>query len=145
MNQSFDNIELAIPVYVANAYSAEKDYPTDPDRAELVKSCRRNLESFVGGALKKKFNGKYCFLLPIAISAGMADICSFGTGFDSWAKDDYTWITICSELWVLVDPFDAWKKSVGVQAEIKYAKWLGRPVRYVSSTTLEFISEEILS
>jgi hypothetical protein len=129
-------MKLAIPVYLANAYSSKLK---DEDSAAFQRANRRLLESYVGGVLKKRHEGKYCFLLPIALSGSMADLCKFGTGFDTWVKDDYTWISICQQVWVLTS--DGWKESQGVQAEIKFARRMGKVVRYLHPETLEFIKE----
>lgn len=119
-------------VYLANSYTPKGE--TDPDMVELVKHRRRALEAYIAGKIKKQF--KVCVVPPIAISATMADICSFGHGFDEWAGDDYTHIYSCDEVWVLVS--EGWKESYGVQSEIKYAKSIGLPVRYITEQ-LEFM------
>lgn len=111
-------------IYLANSYSSFLD---DPDAASLQRNQRRHLESYVGGKLKKKYG--VTIILPIAISASMADLCAFGTGFSEWADDDFNFISRCDELWVLMS--DGWKESVGVRAEIEYASGLGLPIKYI--------------
>jgi len=111
-------------VYLANPYTSKLK---DPDAVALQELTRRNLESYIGGKLRKKHN--VVFILPIALSAAMADICSFGTGFDEWADDDFTFISHCDEVWVLMS--EGWSESKGVLAEIAFAKERGMPIKYV--------------
>jgi hypothetical protein len=124
--------QLATPVYLANAYSSKLTNKSD---AKFQMLQRLHLESFIAGALKKKLKGKYCFLLPITMSASIANLYDFDGGFDTWAKDDYTWVSICAEVWVLTS--DGWRESYGVQSEIKFAKSIGKPVKYINPFNLE--------
>mgnify|MGYP001599269435 CR=1 FL=1 len=52
--------------------------------------------------------------------------------WEQWKEYDLEFIAMCSEMWVLMLP--GWEESVGVAAEIKIAKGLGKPVRYVDRT-----------
>ena len=117
-------------VYLANAYSSKL---VDKDQARLEQEQRALLEAYIGGAIKKKYG--CTVILPIAISAAMARLCHFGTGFDSWANDDYTFISKSDEVWVLLAK--GWDKSQGVIAEIKFAKEMGITVKYLNQNTLE--------
>jgi pyruvate/2-oxoacid:ferredoxin oxidoreductase beta subunit len=130
-------MKLPIRVYLANPYSSKLK---DKDAASLQRAHRRALESYVGGTLKKKYKGKYAFLLQISLSGSMADLCSFDTGFAEWASDDYAWIDACEETWVLMS--DGWKDSIGVQAEIKFALKNKKKVRFIDPTTLNFVKEQ---
>lgn len=140
MKKTFKRNQL---IYLANAYSSKLE---DKDQAALQQSQRRMLESSVGGRLKKRYS--VTLILPIAISASMADLCKFGTGFDSWEQDDYTFISVCDEVWVLVS--DGWSESVGVLAEIAFAKKHQINVRYLNPVSLdlshfpELIENEII-
>lgn len=126
-------MKLKTVVYLANAYSSKLK---DKDTAALQTADRRNLEAFVGGQLRKRYPN-HAFLLPIANSASMADICTFDTGFDEWAMDDYSFIYIAQEVWVLMS--DGWEESQGVQAEIKFALEISRPVRYITWPKLQIV------
>lgn len=117
-------------IYLANSYTS-KDL--DKDFARTVQAKRRIRESFVGGKLKKLYD--VTLILPIAISASMADLCDFDTGFDTWAGDDYTFISKCDEVWVLVS--EGWDKSYGVREEIKFALERNILVKYVNENTFE--------
>lgn len=117
-------------IYLANAYSSKLE---DKDRAKLQSEQRRLLESLIGGQLKKKYS--VTLILPIAVSAAMADLCDFDTGFDTWSGDDYTFISRCDEIWVLVS--EGWKESYGVTEEIFFAIENNIPVKYINKDTLE--------
>lgn len=120
-------------IYLANAYSSKLK---DADCAAIQRANRRNLEAFVGGKLRKLFPD-HAFLLPIANSASMADICTFDTGFDEWALDDYSFIYAAQETWVLMS--DGWLESKGVQAEINFALSISRPVKYITWPGLQIV------
>ncbi len=124
-------------IYIANSYSSKKE---DKDLAGLERAQRRALESYVGGALKKKYKD-HTFILPIAMSAAMVDVCSLGSGFETWERDDFTLISKCDAIWVLMS--EGWNTSVGVKAEIKFAKELKIPVRYLNKNTLEVIDDTL--
>ncbi len=101
-------------VYLINAYSC---YIEDKDKARLIMAQRRDLEAYIGGAIKKKYG--HTIILPIALNGRMSDICHFDTGFSTWERDDFTLISKCDAVWVLLS--EGWRESVGVQAEIKFA------------------------
>lgn len=58
--------------------------------------------------------------------------------WDYWQKIDFQYIDWCDEVWVLVptEGEDRVKKSVGVQAEIEYARNSGKLVQYITADTL---------
>lgn len=120
-------------VYMANAYSSKLE---DKDLAALQRHQRKALESSMGGRLKKKYG--ITLILPIAISGSMADLCEFDTGFNTWSGDDYTFISKCDEVWVLVS--EGWKESYGVTEEIYFAIENNIPVKYINKETLELTS-----
>lgn len=58
--------------------------------------------------------------------------------WDVWSKIDLSFLDWCDEVWVVnLDP-DAVLQSTGVQAEIKYARKIGKKVR-----TIEVIYDDI--
>lgn len=117
-------------IYLANAYSSKLE---NKDDAKLQCAKRRLLESLIGGKLKKKYG--VTLILPIAISASMADLCSFDTGFDTWAGDDFTFISKCDEVWVLTSR--GYLHSYGVREEIIFAQNNNIPIFYINQRTLE--------
>lgn len=122
-------------IYLANAYSSHK---SDPDAAAFERHQRRTLESYVGGVLRKKYG--VALILPIALSASMADICQFGHGFEEWEGDDFLFISKCDEVWVLLS--EGWSVSTGVRAEINFACKHGIPVKYVDLGTFDILESD---
>jgi hypothetical protein len=59
-----------------------------------------------------------------------------------WEQHDRWHLTRCDEVVVL--KLDGWEKSVGVQAEVRIARELGKPVRFVSPTLAQ-IGPEVAS
>ncbi len=62
---------------------------------------------------------------PIALAGDLPK------GWDYWEAYDLTFIEWADELYVLMQP--GWKESVGVTAEIKIAKSMGKPVIYIEN------------
>ena len=58
--------------------------------------------------------------------------------WDYWQKIDFQYIDWCDEVWVLVptEGDDRVKKSVGVQAEIEYARNSGKLVKYITADSI---------
>lgn len=71
---------------------------------------------------------------PIAHSHPIA---GFGvpTTWEFWSRIDREFLARCDVLAVLTLP--GWRESVGVQAEIQFARSLGLPVLYVDSAELD--------
>lgn len=55
-----------------------------------------------------------------------------------WESIDKRWIETMDEIWVVASDMDKVKKSTGVQAEIQYAKSLGKLVRMLKSTSTTY-------
>lgn len=68
---------------------------------------------------------------PIAHSHGIA---AYGLplGWHFWERFDCEFVARCDEVFVLM--LDGWHKSEGVQAEIRLAREMGKPVRYMEPT-----------
>jgi len=79
-------------------------------------------------------NGEHVFS-PIAHShplvehGGLTDVT-----WDFWEKIDHNFIELCSDFSVLTLP--GWEGSIGVSAEIEFAKNLGRTITYLHPETL---------
>lgn len=65
---------------------------------------------------------------PIVYCHEMAKKAGFPGDFDFWEHFDRECIRACDELWVL--KVDGWLTSKGVQAEIKIAEEMGKPIVY---------------
>lgn len=58
--------------------------------------------------------------------------------YDFWLTGiDMHWLPVMDEVWVLMD--DDWEESMGVNAEINYAKDHGLPLRFINPITKEVI------
>lgn len=73
--------------------------------------------SIIGSELTKK--GVLC-IHPIASSATLVKHGSMKGCFDTWATLDLEYVRRCDA--VLVADLDGWKESIGVTAEIEYAR-----------------------
>ena len=60
----------------------------------------------------------------------MATLGKLPSDWESWKRIDTAFISCCKELWVIM--LDGWDESTGVAAEVKIAKELGIPVRYIT-------------
>lgn len=82
---------------------------------------------------KKK---KVCMFLPITQSAMMGWLVKgLGSTFKSWKDVDLKAIRKCDEVWVV--RMKGWDKSIGVLAELEYARKHYKIVRFVNPQTLE--------
>ncbi len=66
---------------------------------------------------------------PIAHGQTLADVSNLPIEWEFWREMDFAMIDRCDELWVLT--IEGWKESVGVDAEMAYARELGIPVHYI--------------
>lgn len=84
---------------------------------------------------------KHAFILPITQSKILCDIKpELGGSFEKWAERDLEFILRCDEVWVV--KMEGWKESVGVQAEIRFAKDIEKVIRYVHPTTLKVVKND---
>jgi hypothetical protein len=103
--------------YLASPYTAN-DPAVRRQRYEVA--CRKAVELLRSGK---------CVYSPIVYSH---HLCAYGLPVDweFWQKYDRYFLKICSEVIVLT--IDGWQVSVGVQAEIKIARELGKPISFLS-------------
>lgn len=77
------------------------------------------------------FREGYHVYSPIAASHGIARYGKLG---GDWQKAyDERMISLCDELWVATE-MPSWNKSVGVAAEIEFARSIGKPVVFYEGT-----------
>lgn len=82
---------------------------------------------------------KVCMFLPITQSGLMQVLVpSLGGSFASWKDVDLAAIDHCDEVWVV--KMSGWDKSIGVIAEVEYARENNTIVRFINPDTLETIS-----
>lgn len=112
-------------VYIATPYS---------HKSAAVRLKRFKRASRMTGLLMK---GENIFAFsPISmchqISIELASLPDMGFEWQFWADFDGFMIGKCDEFWVYCQP--GWEKSVGVNAELKIAKKLGKKIRFVTDT-----------
>ena len=80
---------------------------------------------------------------PISQSATIAKYsCNKKTDWEYWKEVDYTFLSKAAAIWVVM--MDGWKESVGVSAEVRYAKRYKIPVFYVDPDTLEKLESPLM-
>jgi len=106
-------------VYLATPYS-------HPDPA--VREARFQAVNTVAAKLMQDGHHVYS---PISHTHPIALAGDLPKGWDFWEAYDRTFIEWAEEVHVYLA--DGWQESKGVQAEMKIAIELGRPVRYIGS------------
>ena len=108
-------------IYLASPYS-------HPD--EQVRVDRYEAVSAMAASIIVKTKGQIMPFAPITHSHPLFVLKpETGSDFTAWQGFDEWMIRACDELWVLT--LKGWDKSVGVTAEIEYAKSMGKHVEYV--------------
>lgn len=110
------------PIYLASPYT----HPDEP----VMEGRYREIVRIAAELFK---DGKV-FFCPIAQSHVLKEIAGLQGSWKEFSKFDCAFIRNSSE--VLVATMDGWLESVGVQAEIQFAKKVGIPVRYLDPETL---------
>lgn len=121
-------MKLTKLIYLASPYSDE-DLMVMHLRALQIDSIMSHMYS----------KTKVSIIPPILISRIIKDNLgeNIGTSFKDWKQIDLTYISKCDEVWVAC--MNGWIKSIGVQAEIKFAEERNIKVRYINPTTMRFI------
>ncbi len=103
-------------IYLASPYSHD-----DPDVKEsrFQAVCKQTALMLKAGIL---------VFSPIAHSHPVASYGMKGS-YDVWQRFDESMIERCDEVWVLM--LDGVEGSVGIKAEMEYARKLGRPVHTI--------------
>lgn len=114
-------------IYLASPFS-HKD--------ELIMKMREEQISTIAAKLTLRYH--QAMFLPITQSYRMRQLNdALGTSFASWKDIDLAAIEHCDQIWVVMMP--GWKDSVGVQQEIKWAKYSKIPIKYINCDTLQFV------
>jgi hypothetical protein len=106
-----------ILVYLATPYS-DPDPNVRTQRNYLA--CKKSVELIS--------TGKYLVYSPIVSAHPLVVGWGLQIGFGAWEELDKRMIDACDEVHVYCIP--GWKESVGVTAEIKYARAIEKPVVY---------------
>lgn len=105
-------------IYLASPYS----HPTASTRLNRFRAVCR-----AAGVL---MNSGHIIFSPIAHTHPIAMCCEMPGDWRFWERYDKAIIARCDELWVLT--LDGWRESVGVTAEIQFAREIGKPVKGVA-------------
>lgn len=116
-------------IYLASPYSHQ---------SKVVMSNREYEINYILGKLYWKYH--VAIIPPILISAKIKEIIGneIGDSFKEWSEVDYAYILGCDAVWVA--KMDCWEDSIGVTAEIKFAKQNNIPVKYIDTQTLKLSS-----
>ena len=71
----------------------------------------------------------YLVFSPISHTHPIAEAGNLPKGWVFWAEYDHTFIEWCDEVHVFQQ--DGWQESIGVNAEIKLAKKMNKPVVFI--------------
>lgn len=85
----------------------------------------------VSAAAAKLMREGHNVFSPISMGVEIAKAGDLPTDWKYWARYNRRMMRCCTTLYVMT--FDGWQKSVGVQAEIEYAREIGLPMRLVIS------------
>lgn len=97
------------------------------DIDERVRLFRFKTVNKIAGDLIAK---GYIIFSPLSHSHPIASASHLELGWEQWQEMDKVFIRLCSKMIVLM--LDDWKKSIGVQAEIEYARELGMKIIYIT-------------
>jgi len=86
--------------------------------------------------------GKLVFSPILHTHEAAKDYLGLENGFELYRELDERMISVCDEVWILA--IEGWKESVGVQAEIAYAKSLGKEVKVVGFYWLQRVPSSYL-
>lgn len=86
-------------------------------------------------AAKLHLTGRFVLITPISASVPQNFFGQMGCAWATWEKVDCEYIRNCKE--VLVCTMQGWRESVGVNAEILFAKELKIPIKYLHPDTLK--------
>lgn len=95
-------------------------------RSPTVMASRFNIANKVAGELIKM---GYIIFSPISHTHPIALACDLPLGFVYWNKFDTAYISVSSVLFVIL--IDGWRRSIGVQNEMKIAQQLGVTIKYI--------------
>jgi hypothetical protein len=76
-------------------------------------------------------------LSPVVVGHNIVMKYGINAEFEYWATYCDSEIANCDEVHVLT--IDGWKESTGVQAELKFAKQMGKPILYIPTYTFEHL------
>ncbi|RKZ35540.1 MAG: hypothetical protein DRQ49_19280 [Gammaproteobacteria bacterium] len=106
-------------LYLAAPYSDEDEKVMEYRYEEAVKEVGKLME--LG----------YSVICPVVHYHPVAKAANLPRTWDYWQEIDIPLVHCADEVWVFM--IKGWKKSIGVNAEIREARKLAKPVRYVDN------------
>jgi len=113
-------------------------YMAQPYSINSTPEIRERRYKYAVKMVAKLLNEGYNVFSPILNSHEPSVQHSLPCTWDFWAKIDKEYIAVCGEVIVLM--MDEWEQSVGLAAEVEYAKAIGLPIKYVECKD-EFVEE----
>jgi hypothetical protein len=110
-------------IYLATPYTA---IGFDPCSLEAMRIEERRYHTAVSITARLFVEGLQVFS-PIVHSHEMARVGYMRGDWQAWKAYDERMISLCDELWVATE-MTGWDESVGVSAEIEFARSIGKPV-----------------
>lgn len=104
-------------IYLAIPYSHKSD------------EIRKHRERLVNKITIDKMNNGEIVYSPISYGISLSNEYDLPTDWSYWEKFCKSYISVCDELHVIMA--DGWENSKGVQNEIKFAKKLGKTIKYI--------------
>lgn len=111
-------------IYLCSVYSLNAKTDSDKDKKIREERYLRVMEK-----TNELLKGGLCVFSPIVHCHPMSNIYGLPKDFSFWEKLDKAYINACDVVWVLM--MKGWEDSVGITAEIEYAKSIGKTVIYI--------------
>lgn len=122
-------------IYLASPYSY---YTKIPLLARIVRWWRKREVTRIAALLTEK--EQVALVLPITQSGEMSKFLKDkNSGFVRWSMIDLSFIAKSNGVWIVTMP--GWDTSIGVTAEIEFARKQGLPVLYIDPLTLKKTSK----
>lgn len=119
-------------VYVAGPYSYKGPY-----KETIMQKRYEALTNYSAWLIN---SGEYVVFSPITHSRPLITssnhISAANYTWDFWKKQDLWFLSRCDEIHILM--LEGWEESVGVTAEIEFAKKNGKSMRYVDPSVCGF-------
>lgn len=112
-------------VYLAAPYSSQCNYTIQRRFIDINRAAAFLFES-------------YFVFSPISHTHPIKECSSLKGNWEFWSDYDFKMISVCDELVVLM--LQDWEFSTGVNAELKIAKELGKPIRYMNPITNQLLA-----
>jgi len=116
-------------IYIMSPYACNNDSLTDDEKSKVMFGRFTMITQFAG----------YCISLgisvysPITMSHPINNFSEFKSGWETWGRQDFTFISKAKECWAVL--YEGWKDSKGMTAEISFCNELNIPIRRIPVQT----------